>query len=176
VFHIPLLRKRKEDIPIIIKWALEKFNSQKGINIKIEKAAVELLCDYPWYGNFRELNDYMSMILSHIYLWVDTITPDIINDNPPEKYPLKSTNQLHNIETIIKNNLIVWDPEEGKYLSDFVEPVVAKIYLEDFNPQMNKSKKYEDASNIIGISGDRRTNSTLHKQYLKYKEIKKKYS
>ena len=94
----------------------------------------------------------------------------------PEKYPLKSDNHLENIEKIIKNNLSIWDPEEGKYLSDFVEPVVAKIYLEDYNPQMNHSKKYEDAMKIIGISGDRRTSSTLHKQYLKYKEIKKKYS
>jgi transcriptional regulator with PAS, ATPase and Fis domain len=176
VFHIPPLRQRKEDIPIIIKWVLEKFNSQKGINITVDKKAVDLLSEYPWYGNFRELDSYMTIKLSNIYMWVDTITPEIILENPPEKYPLKSDNHLENIEKIIKNNLSIWDPEEGKYISDFVEPVIAKIYLEDINPQMNQSKKYEDAMSIIGISGDRRTSSTLHKQYLKYKEIKKKYS
>ncbi len=176
VFHIPPLRKRTEDIPIIIKWVLEKFNSQKGINIAVDKKAVDLLSEYPWYGNFRELDSYMTIKLSDLYMWVDTITPEIIMENPPEKYPLKSDNHLDNIEKIIMNNLLIWDPEEGKYISDFVEPVIAKIYLEDYNPQMNQSKKYEDAMKILGISGDRRTDSTLYKKYLKYKEIKKKYS
>ena len=85
-------------------------------------------------------------------------------------------NDFFGFESLMKSYLENWEISSGKYLTDFIEPVVAKIYLEDYNPHINQSKKYSDATNILGISGERRKGSTLHKQYLKYDVIKNKLS
>ncbi|MFH0930311.1 MAG: sigma 54-interacting transcriptional regulator [Candidatus Zixiibacteriota bacterium] len=58
---IPLLRERKEDIPYLIDYFLEKFsqeNSKPKITIPVK--AMNVLIDYPWPGNVRELANLME--------------------------------------------------------------------------------------------------------------------
>lgn len=53
---IPPLRERKEDIPYIVDFFLEKFSGEsKKSKIKIPVKIMNLLMDYPWPGNVREL-------------------------------------------------------------------------------------------------------------------------
>ncbi len=56
--EIPPLRERKEDIPFLIKYFINKFNLiyQKEI-LDIEKHALEVLMNYNWPGNVRELEN-----------------------------------------------------------------------------------------------------------------------
>ena len=55
---IPPLRERKEDIPILMDFLLEKCNQKLGKKIKgFEKEVVELLGNYQWKGNVRELEN-----------------------------------------------------------------------------------------------------------------------
>jgi two-component system response regulator HydG len=53
--HIPPLRARKEDIPLLVNYFLEDFNRQYNANIGIREADLKRLCDYEWPGNVREL-------------------------------------------------------------------------------------------------------------------------
>ena len=56
--HLPPLRERKEDIPLLAKHFLKRYAIE--INKKIERlspAALELLMDYHWPGNVRELEN-----------------------------------------------------------------------------------------------------------------------
>jgi len=57
--HIPPLRERKEDIPLLIDHFLKKFVAAK----KIAPRAMNLLIDYPWKGNVRELENVIERIL-----------------------------------------------------------------------------------------------------------------
>jgi len=55
IISIPPLRKRREDIPLIVRFYLNKFNSNTGKNIIINQGTLDALCDYPWPGNVRQL-------------------------------------------------------------------------------------------------------------------------
>ncbi len=67
VINIPPLRERKEDIPLLIYYFLEKHSRENNKPpIKFSKRTIELLKDYSWPGNVRELEHLMesSILLS----------------------------------------------------------------------------------------------------------------
>ncbi|MFA7572396.1 MAG: sigma 54-interacting transcriptional regulator [Lutispora sp.] len=54
--RMPPLRERYNDISILSKYFIEKYNRILGKNIKgITASAMEFFMSYPWYGNVREL-------------------------------------------------------------------------------------------------------------------------
>ena len=72
---IPPLRERKEDIILLAKHFVKKFNSECGKDIRvISDDAQKMLYEYEWPGNVRELANVMerAMILSN----GDTINTD----------------------------------------------------------------------------------------------------
>ena len=65
--HIPPLRERKEDIPMLVEYFIDRFARGAGKKIRsIEKQALELLESYSWPGNIRELQNLIerSVIVS----------------------------------------------------------------------------------------------------------------
>jgi len=53
---IPPLRKRKDDIPLLVRHFVEKFSNEQHKQISdLSKADLTRLCDYDWPGNIREL-------------------------------------------------------------------------------------------------------------------------
>lgn len=62
--HIPPLRDRKVDIPILANHFLRKFNKLKRKKVeKILPETMECLLKYPWPGNVRELENLIEMIV-----------------------------------------------------------------------------------------------------------------
>lgn len=56
--YIPPLRERKEDIPILIQHFINKHNQSLNKNVKeVDSKALELLMNYKWSGNVRELEN-----------------------------------------------------------------------------------------------------------------------
>ncbi|HEX6864514.1 MAG TPA: sigma-54 dependent transcriptional regulator, partial [Thermoanaerobaculia bacterium] len=65
--HLPALRERKEDIPLLARHFLEKYSLQMNRPFRdISPEALELLLRYPWPGNVRELQHVIerAVILS----------------------------------------------------------------------------------------------------------------
>lgn len=62
VIHIPLppLRERTEDIPLLISHF---YQSQVGHDVKVTETAMQLLLDYSWPGNIRELHNVLERCL-----------------------------------------------------------------------------------------------------------------
>jgi transcriptional regulator with PAS, ATPase and Fis domain len=62
--HLPPLRERKVDIPILANHFLTKFNKlkRKGV-VRITPEAMEYLLKYPWPGNVRELENLIEMLV-----------------------------------------------------------------------------------------------------------------
>jgi len=59
--HLPPLRERKDDIPILTKHFIEKYSREFGKEIKtISVYALELLMQYPFPGNIRELENIIE--------------------------------------------------------------------------------------------------------------------
>ena len=60
-FHLPPLRERKEDIPVLTRYFIEKYSREFGKEIKtISAYALELLMHYPFPGNIRELENIIE--------------------------------------------------------------------------------------------------------------------
>jgi len=59
--HLPPLRDRKEDIPLLAEHFMKRANEIHGRNIKrIDSSAMEILLKYRWYGNVRELQNVVE--------------------------------------------------------------------------------------------------------------------
>ncbi len=59
--HLPPLRERKEDIPLLAQHFLKKFNLKEGKKIhKFSSNAMQALMDYEWPGNVRQLENAIS--------------------------------------------------------------------------------------------------------------------
>ncbi len=59
--HIPPLRERKEDIPLLVDHFIEKFNIEMGKEIRgASEEAVRLMVDFGWPGNARELRNVIE--------------------------------------------------------------------------------------------------------------------
>ncbi len=56
--NLPSLRVRKDDIPSLVNYFLNKYNQKRGKKIKsISPKAMQALIDYDWPGNVRELQN-----------------------------------------------------------------------------------------------------------------------
>jgi len=61
--NIPPLRKRREDIPYLIKLFLEKFNEKYGRKVILSDETLAALQSYSWPGNVRELENMIEQIV-----------------------------------------------------------------------------------------------------------------
>ena len=58
---IPPLRHRKEDIPVLVRHLLPKYNQEYGRNVEeVSVQALEVLQEYDWPGNIRELENILA--------------------------------------------------------------------------------------------------------------------
>jgi len=58
---LPPLRERREDIPLLVRHFIEKYDRRLGKKVEgIEEEALHLLMGYAWPGNIRELENLME--------------------------------------------------------------------------------------------------------------------
>ena len=55
--RIPPLRERREEIPVLATWFLDRFNLQYGRQKRLAPETLSLLDEHPWPGNVRELEN-----------------------------------------------------------------------------------------------------------------------
>jgi len=97
--RLPPLRERKDDIPLLVRHFVEKFNREMNMEVtNVSPAAMELLIEYNYPGNIRELEH----IIEHAFVRCQgkTINPenlpkdlqnnDIISKVWNDTEPLKS--------------------------------------------------------------------------------------
>ncbi len=62
--HLPPLRERKEDIPLLVEAFIEKFNAREERIGEVSTRAMALMMSYNWPGNVRELEN----AIEHAYV------------------------------------------------------------------------------------------------------------
>jgi two-component system nitrogen regulation response regulator NtrX len=99
-FHVPSLRERAEDIPVLTEFFIKEFSSLYGRRPKeISQDAMEVLLQYPWPGNVRELRNLVERIV--------IMTPSVkieVRHLPPV--------------VLQKGTVLFDDPSEAKSLSE----------------------------------------------------------
>ena len=60
-FHLPPLRDRKDDIPLLVDYLIEKYNMMDKRSVKgLTEEAMQALINMPWKGNVRELENIIE--------------------------------------------------------------------------------------------------------------------
>ncbi len=89
--HLPPLRERKKDILLLIKHFLHHFCLKKGReNLQLSEEAQKIFLAYPWFGNVRELENFME----RLSILVDTNCVEV------EDIPTKILNTVGNLEEL----------------------------------------------------------------------------
>jgi formate hydrogenlyase transcriptional activator len=68
--HVPALRERSDDIPILVDYFVTRLANRMGKRIRqIEKRTLESMQQYSWPGNIRELQNVIErgVILSEVF-------------------------------------------------------------------------------------------------------------
>jgi len=99
--ELPPLRQRKEDIPLLVNYFIQRATEDLGVGTKgCSEEALRLLQTYPWPGNVRELENTIqrAALLSPDQL----LTPA---DFPVLGEPHSGDDQNHSLEALIRNKL-----------------------------------------------------------------------
>jgi len=112
--HIPPLRERKEDIPLLIQHFIGKYNQAMDKDVAdIDHNAMEILMNYKWYGNVRELENTIerAIVLSEkTNIELENLPIEIQNFReefqmetvPDEEYSIKRASKALEINLIKK--------------------------------------------------------------------------
>lgn len=103
--HLPALRHRKEDIPQLAHYFLEKHTVKTGKKINgFSQKVINAMCEYSWPGNIRELE---NMVERGILTSKDTIIKEmefpksIAPQNKDQEFEIKTLQQIEK-EHILK--------------------------------------------------------------------------
>jgi len=61
--QVPPLRERREEIPALVAWFLDKFNAQYGRHKTLAPDTLARLSDHIWLGNVRELENVVRRMV-----------------------------------------------------------------------------------------------------------------
>ena len=72
--HLPCLEERREDIPLLVRHFLARFNERNSRQVTVREEAISLLSRMAWPGNVRELENLIER--AAILSATDEITAD----------------------------------------------------------------------------------------------------
>jgi transcriptional regulator with PAS, ATPase and Fis domain len=103
--HVPPLRERKEDIPLLVETFLRKYCLEMNKEyMKISPSALKLLMEYDWPGNVRELENVIerALVIGQGKEIVSDDLPFSRKEIKPEHFPksLKKMERMH-IEMVL---------------------------------------------------------------------------
>ena len=151
--ELPPLRKRKEDIPMLVKHFLSKSAAEiKGDEKGIDKNAMKILNDYDWPGNIRQLENtcrYITVMAPSASITADDIPDEIKNDSQSEVSDTVNVNMdstsawEESLSSHIKN--VLSDVNDLTRLSKELEKLLLQEAL-----KASKGRKI-DAAKILGL-------------------------
>ncbi len=85
--QLPPLRRRREDIPLLIGHFLQKYSDENKRKVReVTADAMRILMDHPWPGNVRELENTIERAV--VLCTGDRVTPELLPDYL--RYPVRT--------------------------------------------------------------------------------------
>lgn len=131
--HVPPLRDRKSDIPLLVRHFIDKYSASSGRKVRdISTQALHIIMTYAWPGNVRQLENAIerAVVLKHGEVVEDIDLPSDIGGCPPKESSAQPSGSLLDI------------PEHGlsfkKLVSDF-ETKLIRTALDKCGGNRNKA-------------------------------------
>ena len=139
--HLPSLRERKDDLPLLVSHFIDHFNEKFGKSVRqFSSSAYELLSDYEWPGNIRELEN----VIEHCFI----LCPGSIIqlEHLPKSIREGSLQSLIPLSTQIRKNIM--ETEKGLILftlekNKWNKKATAKELNIDASTLWRKMKKFK---------------------------------
>ena len=130
--HLPPLRERVADIPLLVDYLLQKFNNEyvDAQPKQVTERAMSALCRFEWLGNVRQLENY----LHRIFVLSENTTIDL-EDLPPEIMDTSLPSTDFEIDI----------PESGVALDEIIREYVHAALTKTYGTQTK-------AAELLGIS------------------------
>ena len=127
---IPPLRDRQSDIPLLVQHFLKKCNENQGQQAKvISDETIQMLANYSWPGNIRELGNFIERMV--VLSVGDNITPRDLPEKvlgevpreslPPMEKPGHELSPTEMLQNGLKRSFFIGLPEGGINLKKAVE-------------------------------------------------------
>lgn len=132
--HLPSLKERKEDLPMLIDFFLKKSSAKYNKKIiKVEDDVMNHLLNYEYKGNIRELKNILDRLV-------------VLSENGIIRKEYVSANVQPNIEPDCGNFIKLEDIKPLKEIKQEAEANYIKKVLERFNGNITKSAEYLEIS------------------------------
>ena len=87
--HLPSLKERREDIPLLIDYTIKEYSNKLGKNVDhVDKDVLKVMMEYRWPGNIRELQNIIEYSINMSSSSVITL------DAIPQKIKCTSINEV----------------------------------------------------------------------------------
>ena len=136
VFPIEIapLRARSEDIPLLIDEFIRRLAAEKSVSLRIARDAMQVLKDYSWAGNVRELANLIErlvVIKPNGMINVGDLPWPIVERIEPEPEATEIVNsKLNSVSSTVRVDL----PKEGldlkRYLAKIEQDMIHQALLE----------------------------------------------
>lgn len=108
---IPPLRERKEDINLLMKMLIKKYNVLFGKSVhKVDKECRDILMNYPWYGNVRELENAVEFMINMAddsgMVTMNMLPPNIVENKNSQVYGMGMDEDIKPLKDIEKEYIL----------------------------------------------------------------------
>jgi Nif-specific regulatory protein len=145
--HLPPLKERRDDIPLLVHYFMDKYNKQNNKNVsRISRKVLDLLVEYPWPGNVRELENCIErgIVMSPGNMLLADFLPEEImqcNQNCTNKFKNPSADNADLRETVLRFCDTITDLSQSREtIQRFIEEAVIRKALAG---KISKSKTAE---------------------------------
>ena len=122
--HVPALRERKGDIPLLAEYFLNRLNTQYQTNTRFGNMVLDLLEDYGWPGNVRELINVVERMYAYAEAGIiETIhVPFLLQHGTHNRHFSKGTlnEQMDHVERSILLTALEANQYNCKRTADFL--------------------------------------------------------
>jgi two-component system nitrogen regulation response regulator GlnG len=129
LIKMPSLKERFEDIPDLSSHFLKRNFQNKFINRSIPHEGLNLLKEYSWPGNIRELENVIERLC--LLSSTDNISTNLIQQVLSEDRSSVDSEYKENLELYFKNYL-------NRYFKDFVENISLNNLHQNFISKIEK--------------------------------------
>jgi len=120
---IPALRHHKKDILALSRHMIQKFNQEYGRNVRdISESALNILSDYDWPGNIRELENFIGRAMINVKMHEIILTKQHL---PPIVYEQK------NEQDYLPKEMIEIDAPLEQLMRNFESEIIQKSLAEN---------------------------------------------
>ena len=151
--HLPPLRKRKEDIPILVDHFMHVFCKRKKKDvIKVPAETMDCFLAYRWPGNVRELEN----LIERLVILNDTGT--VMVEDLPERFHADRSEKVHTIESLGRDQaqegrqspasgMVL--PADGMDMNDVLDDLEKGLILQALDRSGGVKKK---AAELLGLN------------------------